>query len=136
MANNNAMSIFNPGFGLLFDDSAFDRLFNGFLSRKREHKEGEPSKPVYYTNDDGSEIYVELPGCRKEDIEVTATSEGGIAVKAKRDFAGRKDSYSISFTPDRAGFDPDQMKASFTNGILTIPVKEKKKEEPRKLTIE
>jgi hypothetical protein len=55
-------------------------------------------------------------------------------VKATREVAGKKDSYRISFKPDRGGLDADSMKPVFADGLLTIPVKEKKTE-TRKLTI-
>lgn len=132
---SNSMSVFNPGFGLLFDDSAFDRFFSLFSPRKQEAKTGEPSRPNYYTNEDGSELYVELPGCKKENVSVEVDPEAGVVVKATREVAGKKDSYRISFKADRGGLDADSMKPVFADGLLTIPVKEKKKE-TRKLTIE
>lgn len=133
---NALTNFFRPGFGIMFDDNEFDRLFRNFFPSSYKKSSGEPSRPNYYTNEDGTELYVELPGCKKEDIEVTANPDNTVVVKAKRDVAGRKDSYRIEFTPEKGTVDPDQMKLSFVDGLLTIPVKEKRKQEARKLTIE
>lgn len=119
-----------------FDDM-FDRFFNQFTRRVPERATGEagPSTPVYYTNDDETEIYVELPGCHKEDISVELSEKNSIVVKAKRDVAGKKGSYRLTLTPARGTFDADGVKPTFVDGILTIPVKEKKPE-VRKLLID
>lgn len=129
-AMSNTMCIFP------FDD-LFDRFFNQFARRvpdKATAQDG-PSTPVYYTNDDETEIYVELPGCRKEDVSVEVSEKNSIVVKAKRDVAGKKDSYRLTLTPGRGTFDADGVKPTFVDGILTIPVKEKNPE-VRKLLID
>ena len=133
---NAITKLFNPGFGLMFDDHFIDRFAKMLYPAvaAADKKQNEPSQPTYYTNDDGTELYVELPGCKKENITVEADPETGIVVKATREVAGKKGSYRISFRPDRGGFDVEQMKPSFVDGLLTIPIKEKK-QEPRKLTI-
>ena len=128
--------MFNPGFGLVFDDGFFDRFAKMlYPCTASDKKTNEPGQPNYYTNDDGSELYVELPGCKKENISVEADPDTGIVVRATREVAGKKGSYRISFKPDRGGFDVERMKPSFVDGLLTIPIKEKK-QEARKLTIE
>lgn len=133
---NALTNFFRPGFGIMFDDNGFDRLFRNFFPATRQKSTGEPSRPNYYTNEDGTELYVELPGCKKDDIEVTVNPDNMVVVKAKRDIAGRKDSYRIEFTPEKGAVDPDQMKLTFVDGLLTIPVKEKKQQEARKLSID
>ena len=135
---SNAMTnFFRPGFGFMFDDNGFDRLFrNIFPAIGQRNADNEPSQPVYYTNKDGTELYVELPGCKKENISVEADADTGVIVRATREVAGKKDSFRISFKPDRGGFDLDEMKPTYVDGLLTIPVKEKKQETTRKIAIE
>lgn len=138
MANKNLIL---PGFSMFFDDMPATTWFDNFMDRMTRRIEQDAPKdgtlkPRYYTNEDGTELYVELPGCKKENISVEADNESGVIVRATREVAGKKDSYRISFKPDRGGLDVDAMKPTFVDGLLTIPVKEKKQETKRRLAIE
>lgn len=130
-----------PGFSMFFDDMPASNWFDNFVDRmQRRIAEDAPKdgtlKPRYYTNADGTELYVELPGCKKENVSVEFDDDAGVVVRATREVAGKKDSYRISFRPERGGIDVDEMKPTFVDGLLTIPVKEKKQETKRRITIE
>lgn len=138
MANKNLIF---PGFSMFFDDIPASNWFDNFVDRmQRRISEDAPTdgtlKPRYYTNADGTELYVELPGCKKENVSVEFDDEAGVVVRATREVAGKKDSYRISFRPERGGIDVDEMKPTFVDGLLTIPVKEKKQEIKRRIAIE
>ena len=138
MSNKNLIF---PGFSMFFDDMPTTNWFDHFRTGlERYLDESNPKdgtmKPHYYTNKDGSELYVELPGCKKEDISVEADANAGIVVRATREVAGKKDSYRIAFSPDRGGLDVDEMKPTFVDGLLTIQVKDKKQETKRRIAIE
>lgn len=138
MANKNLIF---PGFSMFFDDMPASNWFDNFVDRmQRRISEDAPKdgtlKPRYYTNADGTELYVELPGCRKENVSVEFDDAAGVVVRATREVAGKKDSYRISFRPEHGGIDVDEMKPTFVDGLLTIPVKEKKQETKRRIAIE
>ena len=138
MANKNLIF---PGFSMFFDDIPASNWFDNFVDRmQRRISEDAPNdgtlKPRYYTNTDGTELYVELPGCKKENVSVEFDEEAGVVVRATREVAGKKDSYRISFRPEHGGIDVDEMKPTFVDGLLTIPVKEKKQETKRRIAIE
>lgn len=138
MANKNLIF---PGFSMFFDDMPASNWFDNFVDRmQRCLSEDAPKdgtlKPRYYTNADGTELYVELPGCKKENVSVEFDDEAGVVVRATREVAGKKDSYRISFRPEHGGIDVDEMKPTFVDGLLSIPVKEKKQETKRRIAIE
>lgn len=138
MANKNLIF---PGFSMFFDDMPASNWFDNFVDRmQRRISEDAPKdgtlKPRYYTNAEGTELYVELPGCKKENVSVEFDDDAGVVVRATREVAGKKDSYRISFRPERGGIDVDEMKPTFVDGLLTITVKEKKQETKRRIAIE
>ena len=127
-----------PGFNMFIDDMPFGTWFGDFVDRMQNRLAAEASspKPRYYTNKDGSELYVELPGCKKEDVSVEFDENEGVIVRATREVAGKKDSFRMSFKPECGGIDPESIKPKFADGLLTIPVQEKKQETKRRIAIE
>ena len=100
-----------------------------FETRKRS-----ASEPNYYTSHDGNEVFVELPGCKKEDIDVEAVPGKGIVITAKREIAGEKSSYRLTLST-KGDIDFDDIHPSYADGILSFKVKDKKSE-VRKLSVE
>lgn len=138
MANKNLIF---PGFGMFVDGMPMTSWIDGFMDRmQRRIAEDSPgdgtAKPRYYTNKEGTELYVELPGCKKENVSVEYDEEAGVVVRATREVAGKKDSYRIAFRPEHGGIDADAIKPTFADGLLTIPVKENKQETKRRIAIE
>ena len=80
-----------------------------------------------------NELYItaEMPGIKKEDIEVNAT-ENEVIIKAK---GGERQFYKSVQTPS---IDPDSSKAKYNNGVLevTLKLKEVTKPDGKKIYIE
>jgi HSP20 family molecular chaperone IbpA len=127
-------------FDSLFDGDPFFGFFDrvkSIIDRGRAGNLSEcgPGRPRYYANAEGTELFVELPGCKKEDISATVDAGSGkIVIHATREIAGKKDSYRLELTPDRGGIDADALKPSYVDGILTLHIKETS--EVKKLSIE
>lgn len=79
------------------------------------------------TTKDNDTIYVDLPGCAKEDIVVTEASDRRyLRVVANRK-AGREVQYGIYLKPY---YGIEDIECSFDNGMLTIVSKPKPAAEP------
>lgn len=91
-------------------------------------------------------IHADLPGVKKEDIEVTMEENGTLTIKGERhtESSIQKEGYSRveriagSFyrrfsLPDTV--DQDNIKAESTNGVLTITIPKKEKAKPRKISV-
>jgi len=72
-------------------------------------------------------VIIEMPGVEKEDIDIRA-SETHVEIRAER--GDRKYHERIEFDCEVI---PDQVKATYNNGVLEIVFKRKKPEEDKKL---
>jgi len=126
----------------LFDNMFDDPFFN--------RKENKLMKTDIKENKDNFEIAVDLPGYEKENIQVDV-SEGYITINAKMDQKNdeedengkfiRRERYSGECSRSfyvGEDIEPDDVKASFKNGTLTlkVPKKEEKEQIPEKKYIE
>lgn len=137
MKNNNSnLDLFN-----FFDDA-----FNGYF------------KPVFFSprcdymltdiieNDDNYELNIELPGWKKEDIEISidndyltveAKSQEKEEKKHKANYLRRERSFSCSRSYYVGDVRQEDIKAKFENGLLRIVVpKESSKDSKQLITIE
>lgn len=90
-----------------------------------------PSYDVSVDNDTGLvELTVELPGVRSEDLEIELADASLLRIRASRKVKQNgsfiQQEFDQSFQLDR-DVDPNHIKASLTNGILTVQAKRKKK---------
>ncbi len=126
-----------------------DRIFDSFFSFKRHPDEHEFFKPrVDITEkDDHYEIVAELPGVKKEDINVQL-SDGVLTIEAKMDEEQSSEEGKVIRKERRSGFfsrsftvgtniNADDITANFENGLLNLsaPKFEPAIEDKRKITI-
>jgi HSP20 family protein len=80
--------------------------------------------------DDEIQVIAEIPGVRKEDIELNAT-ERTLEIKSEGE---RRRYYEKVELP--AEIDPDSVKATYNNGILEVIMKKKLKREGKRIKVE
>ncbi|MHB0999494.1 MAG: Hsp20/alpha crystallin family protein [Armatimonadota bacterium] len=124
-----------------------DRLFEGLTSPMMGGVEFMPAVDVYQ-KDNNIMVKADLPGLNKDDLEITAT-EDSICLKGefkkeqevKEEGFYRQERQMGKFfrtIPMPVGIKPDQVKASFHDGILeiTAPKAEEAKSNEIKVSIE
>jgi HSP20 family protein len=125
-----------------FDD-LFDRFLGGRLSRPSQG-----SGPALESYVDNGKLVVraDLPGVDPKDVEITATGDQ-LTIRGKReqrheqrqrDFLHREVSYGsferVLKLP--GGVNPDEIKASYTNGVLELTVPLPEQARTRKVPIQ
>jgi HSP20 family protein len=132
------------GFPSLFGESLFPRMGRLFPELERRSREFLPLMDVTET-DAQYTITVELPGIKKEDVQVELR-EGMLMIRGekKSEREEKKErsryvertfgSFSRSFTlpPDA---DPDRVQAAFNDGVLTLTVPRTEESKPRQIAI-
>jgi len=81
---------------------------------------------------DGAEVEVDLPGFARDEIEVTVEGDT-LAVKAHQD-GGRRASVRRAFRLRDA--DPETVKASLRNGVLTVRVDKPERSRKRQIEVD
>ncbi len=101
----------------------------------------------YYKSDDELVIQLSLAGCDKDDVDVSV-SKGVLSIVAERELETFDEEKSdghvkgISNGKLKKEFklgediDPDSIKASMENGILTLSLSKKEESKPQKIKIE
>jgi len=124
-------------------DSLFDDFFTGFpvLMGKSDMARSLAGMRVdIHEDENGYEITAELPGVKKEDISVTlkndiltiSASKETESEKKKKGKVIRKERSSGSYTRSFSvhdGIRQEDIKASFTDGVLTLTIPKKGQEE-------
>jgi len=132
-----------------------DHLFNEFFGRRTAPSRAERIFPAtesrfplvdIYEKADEIVIRAGIPGVEKDAIEITIVENTlTITGEITRDREVRDEDYYYkeqhygSFSrsiPLPAGLNPDDMKASYQNGILQIVIPRSKREEPRKIEVQ
>lgn len=91
-------------------------------------------KADYYEVDDGFMLEVEIPGVKKEDLDIQI-EKNIITVKATRNRKESKFTYERSFRL-ADDIDTDNIKVSLENGVLSFSLVKKQQASARKLVIE
>jgi HSP20 family protein len=125
-----------------FDD-LFDRVLGGRLSRQSP-----PNGPALESYVDSGKLVVraDLPGIDPKDVEITATGDQ-LTIRGKReqqreergrDFIHREVTYGAFERVVKlpGGVNPDQIKASYNNGVLELTVPLPEQSRTRKVPIE
>ena len=122
-------------------DTFFDPFFgrNQYLFKEATDKDGVAVvEPNYEINSDDAGAYVELemPGVKKEDIDVTV-DKGVVVIVGTRTKKSGKVRYRKAFRVGES-VDAGMAKVGYADGVLTLTIPNKKKEEPaaRKITVE
>ncbi|MBV1787430.1 Hsp20 family protein [Marinobacterium sp. D7] len=133
-------------FGSLFDDTFFDDLFRPLAVRSSGEKV--PAIDVH-ESDTEYKVSVDLPGVKKEDIQVSLEN-GILSVRGETRREEKEEKEGKLIRQERhvgqflrqlsvgADVDPAAVKASFNDGVLalTLPKREKKEPEGVKIAIE
>lgn len=124
-----------------------DRLFDAFGGQSMDYRSAGVFPAVNLTEDAGHYyLRAELPGIKSEDLDIQMThnnlsisgerksdkpAEG--AKYHRREREAGKFSRAISLPGE---VDADQVKASMTNGILTVTIPKAEKVKPRQITVQ
>jgi HSP20 family protein len=102
------------------------------MSTKKSRKEKPTMTPNAYMDHDKKFYYVEveLPGVKKEDIELSV-SDQSFCVRAPREDIEFLGCYVLAHLADT-----DNTKAKFENGMLSMEIPLKKQQKEKKVTIE
>lgn len=125
-----------------FDD-LFDRFLGGRLSRQSP---GNGPALESYVESGKLVVRVDLPGVDPKDVEITATGDQ-LTIRGKReqqreekgrDFIHREVAYGTFERVVRlpGGINPDQIKASYNNGVLELTVPLPEQSHTRKVPIQ
>ena len=120
---NNMMNRIVPGFGFLFGDQGIRDMLNSLDNTAQAVKQ-----PAYEVSEDGKEIFVDLPGCKKEDISIELGEGGRLSISAKRVLGGNEKEYGVVLTLTDRNYAVDTENIKYEDGVLHIPVKEIKPE--------
>ena len=112
-----------PGFGFLFGDQGIHDMLNRLDNTAQAVKQ-----PAYEVSEDGKEIFVDLPGCQKEDISIELGEGGRLSISAKRVLGGNEKEYSVVLTLTNRNYAVDTENLKYEDGVLHIPVNEIKPE--------
>jgi HSP20 family protein len=102
------------------------------MSTKKQKKEKPTMTPNAYMDHDKKFYYVEveLPGVKKEDIELSV-SDQSFCVRAPREDIEFLGCYVLAHLADT-----DNTKAKFENGLLSMEIPLKKQQKEKKVMIE
>ena len=91
-------------------------------------------------NKESSNIEIDLPGVKKENLKVTYNDDTDVAfVEAKRTITtktgSKEETYNRSFRIDGHDFDTEQLKAEITDGVLRINVPRAERKEHKVIDV-
>lgn len=124
-----------------------NRVFNEQLSRGEAEGTEKTWSPVVDILESESDLIVraELPGVRREDMDVEVTSES-LTIRGERKFDDQsKDNYlrvERAYGPFQRSFSigvpvqPDKIKAAFRDGVLEITVPKAEEVKPKRVEID
>ncbi|MEP7205833.1 MAG: Hsp20/alpha crystallin family protein [Casimicrobiaceae bacterium] len=133
-----------------FTDAGFDELFRGFFRPVRttaRQPQALPIKMDVKDTGDGYVVHAEMPGVKKEDIQVTIEgNQVTIGAETRRE-SDRKDGERVLRTERFYGslyrsftlpveVDEATSAARYENGVLELTLARKQKDVGRKLTIQ
>lgn len=115
-------------------ERVFDNLFNTtplFHSLDEIYRTGDQVR--FSDGDKGLTVQVDLPGVKKEDLELSTDSHTrDVFIKAKRKVntndGAREQTYNRSFSIGRE-FDLDKIEFKYEDGVLEVTTPRRKKEE-------
>lgn len=135
--------LFRPRFDRVFDQ-VFGNFFDTMRSEEVANRGWMPPVDVRET-DEGLTLLVELPGLKREDVDITV-EDRTLTVRGERKFAQDVErenyhrieraygTFTRTFTLP-ANVRTDDVKASFTDGVLTIELPKSEESKPRKVAI-
>jgi len=139
----------NLGWGLFSDD--FDRLFEGFMrpARPGADEQGKAMIPATDVVEHDSEYVVraELPGVRKEDIDITVQDgvltinaeskssveekQGGRVIRQERRYGKYVRSMRLG-----AQIDEGKVRANYRDGVLELRLPKAEEVKPKKISVD
>lgn len=129
-------------------DNDFDQFFNGFLAPEAYVADGHDLVPAVDVSetDDAYLVRAEMPGVRKEDIDITL-EDGVLTLSAERKSESearegerlirREVRYGKYLRSLRLGvpIDEDRIKASYADGVLALNLPKSEAAKPRKIEV-
>ncbi len=124
-------------------NDVFDSLFGGTMGAVEESATCDwlPRADIAELKD-GYELYVDLPGMKKEDIKIVV-KDNRLNIKGERKIENRdkllrSEIYSGSFSRSFVmgeDIDPGKVQANFEDGVLTVKLAKKEVKEPQEVNI-
>ena len=122
-----------PGnlFSELFND-VDELLFNTSSNIHTAAKAGHDSPNIVKT-DNGMEVYIELPGTKKKDLNVTIENKQ-LTVSAERSVGDHKSSFRRSWIIPPV-YDAETLQAVLTDGVLKLILEKRPEAKERKIEV-
>lgn len=140
MINGIFPTIFTNAFDRSFNDivSEFGQLVDGlgFKSAVTGGEKGTYLPSVYrFTEGEEDVIYVDLPGCKRENVSASFEVGKGIRVEGVRVIDGKEYKYAVNVN---SALDVANAKCKYEDGMMTIRVRPLPKDKPeaKKLSVE
>lgn len=130
---NTFPTVFNViGNGLL--DVFDDKLFKDMETKLTKWNDNKTQCPLVraYRTDKLDTFYVEMPGCKKEDITVTVADEYHLLIEGKRKIGEKEYKFETDLASDK---DIAKAKVAYADGMLTVTVEPKPVVEPERKTL-
>lgn len=120
-------------------ESEIDRLFEAALSDFSGSSLGSRFPVDLYEDKDNTYVRAELPGFRRDDIQVEMV-EGYLTINATRkavEGANDEESFAVSRSVSiPEDVHAEKVSATYENGILTVTLPKREEAKPRKITVE
>ena len=118
-------------------ETEIDQLFNSTVAQFLGAGAGAQFPVDLYEDKNNSYVRAELPGVKREDINVE-TVDGYLTITAsrKQKADGREEAVSFSRSvslPEEA--QADKVTASYENGVLTVTLPKREEAKPKKVTV-
>jgi len=130
MINGNMFNLF--GFDPFDFGKEFNRVCNAIGCDTKSNAYRTPNVRAE-RNEKEDTFYIELPGCKKEDIQVTVADDYTLLVEAKRTVGKKETQFKEALGSDK---DIDNAKLSYADGLLTVVVEAKPKVEQQQKVLQ
>lgn len=126
----------SPWFGL---EHEIDRLFHTALSDFASPAAADRFPADLYEDKDNVYVRAELPGVKRDDINVEMT-DGYLTISATRKTAAAEGQEEASFSFSRSvniadDIQADKVAAAYENGVLTVTLPKREEAKPKKITV-
>jgi HSP20 family protein len=124
-----------------------NRLFEDAFPRSADDEQVCAWRPLVdiYETDEGVVLQMDLPGVKKEDVSIeiknnllTIHGQRPVQNEIRQDFYYQRERICGTFQRSfslHAATEPDQINASFKNGVLTVRIPYPKEDKPQKVSV-
>jgi HSP20 family molecular chaperone IbpA len=118
-------------FSELFDD--IDELLLNTPFNIHTTAKADLDSPDIIKTDNGMEVYIELPGTKKKDLNVTIENKR-LTVSAEKSIGSRKSSFKRSWTIPPV-YDVETLQATLADGVLKLVLEKRPEAKEKKIEV-